>query len=93
MTVLFAFLLLGLIAHNNMHKSKAAVPSCEQWNLNFAEVVLALVLWGWGSICATNCLFSSRSAALIKKIIYIYMHTPPPSNSSETDKEAHIKKK
>lgn len=45
MTILFAFLLLGLIAHNNMHKSKAAVPSCEQSNLIFAEVGLR-IFWG-----------------------------------------------
>lgn len=43
MTILFVFLLLDLMAHNNMHKTKAAVPSCEQSNLIFAEVDLRIL--------------------------------------------------
>lgn len=77
MTILFAFLLLDLMAYNNMHKSKAAVPSCEQSNLIFAEVDLTI---------------SSEGVALYIYTSYIYIHTPPPSGCSETDKEAHRKK-
>lgn len=32
-----------LTSHKNVHKSKVAVPSCEQSNLIFAEVLSAVI--------------------------------------------------
>lgn len=77
MTILFAFLLLDLMAHNNMHKSKAAVPSCEQSNLIFAEVDLT-VLQSLKEFLL-QAVSSEVEMWYCMYILYIYIHTPPLS--------------